>query len=450
MQSLFTILFIALTTVTSIAQSSLLDQYITTGLDNNLTLIKERIALEQQQTKVKEAYGKFMPTVDFRADYLLAAGGRDIAFPIGDLLNPVYGSLNQLTGESRFPTNLENVNEQFLPNNFHDTRFVISQPLFNTAIYYNHKAQEQLVAVQDAKILAYQVELKKDIKTAYFNYLKTARVLTIYDSTEVLLREVMRINQKLVKYDKATEDVIYSVDYELQQLASDRARTQQQQILAKSYFNTLLHRDLESDIEADATLINTTAAIYDPQTMVSQALQKRPEIQQIERGIIAGQIAETLQEKTKLPSIGLQAQAGFQGFGYNFDFDDQAYVTLGVGLQWNIFDGKQKKHRLQQAQLETQQLRQDLELVKQQIELQVRDAWYSVQAAERQLQAERAALRSAQKSFRLIQKRYAADQAILVEFLDARTKMTNAAIAVSISEYDLLIQQAQLERALAL
>jgi outer membrane protein TolC len=432
------------------AQQTVLDQYVSEGLANNLTLIKERIALEQQESKVKEAYGKFMPNVNFQADYLLAAGGRDIAFPIGDLLNPVYSSLNQVTGESRFPTNLENVNEQFLPNNFHDTRFIISQPLFNTAIYYNHKAQEQLVAVQDAKIAAYQVELKKDIKTAYFNYLKTARVLAIYDSTEILLQEVRRINQKLVKYDKATEDVIYSVDYEIQQLASDRARTTQQRILAQNYFNSLLHRDLQTDIEVEDVLNSQSRSIYDPQTMVAQALQTRPEIQQIERGIVAGQIGETLQEKMYLPTVGLQAQAGFQGFGYNFDFDDQAYATLGVGLQWNIFDGKQRKYRLQQAQLETQQLRQDLEFVKQQIELQVRDAWYSVQTAQQQLEAERAALLSVQKSFRLIQKRYAAEQAILVEYLDARTKMTNAEIAVSISQYDLLIRQTQLERALSL
>lgn len=448
MKSLFYILVAVLIYHPTQAQQTVLDQYVSEGLVNNLTLIKERIALDQQQSKVKEAYGNFMPNVRFQADYLLAAGGRDIAFPIGDLLNPVYGSLNQVTGENRFPTNLENVNEQFLPNNFHDTRFIISQPLFNTAIYYNHKAQEQFVAVQNAKIAAYQVELKKDIKTAYFNYLKTGRVLAIYDSTEILLREVLRINEKLVKYNKATEDVIYSVDYELRKLASDRARTTQQRILAQNYFNTLLHRDLQSDIEMDATLDRQNLAVYDPQTIVAQALQTRPEIQQVERGIVAAQIGETLQEKMYLPTLGLQVQAGFQGFGYNFD--DQAYATLGFGLQWNIFEGKQKKYRLQQAQLNIQQLRQDLELVKQQIELQVRDAWYSVQAAQQQLEAERAALLSAQKSFRLIQKRYQAEQAILVEYLDARTKMTNAEIAVSISEYDLLIRQAQLERALSL
>lgn len=430
------------------AQENILNQYIEQGLSSNLNLIKEEIALSQQQSKADEAYGNFLPKVNLQADYLLAAGGRDIAFPIGDIMNPVYGTLNQLTGENQFPTNLENVNEQFLPNNFHDTRLVITQPLFNSAIYLNHKAQEQLVSIQDAKIEAYKAELKGEIKQAYYNYLKTARVLAIYDSTEVLLKELLRTNKKLVKYDKATEDVIYSVEYELQKLESDRANILQQRVLAKTYFNTLLNRNLNNEIEEDQSIHLQNAQKLDANDLLNVALQNRAEIKQIERGILAGQIAEELEKRNNLPTLGLQVQAGFQGFGYTFE--DQAYATVGFGLQWNIFEGKQKQHRLQQSQLETKKLQQDLAIVKQQISLQIREAWYGVQAAQQKLKAENAALTSAEKSFRLIQKRYGADKAILVEYLDAKTKMTNAKIAVSVSEFDLLIQQAKLERSLAL
>lgn len=446
--TLFIFLLSICSTVFLQAQERILDQYIEQGLSSNLNLIKEQIALSQQQAKVDEAYGNFLPTVNFQADYLLAAGGRNIAFPIGDIMNPVYGTLNQLTGENRFPTDLENVSEQFLPNNFHDTRLVINQPLFNSAIYYNHKAQEQLVSIQDAKIAAYKAELKNEIKQSYYNYLKTAQVLAIYDSTEVLLSELLRTNKKLVKYDKATEDVIYSVEYELQKLDSERANILQQRILAKTYFNTLLNRDLDATIAEDANIAFQNVQQADANDLLNIALQNRSEIKQIERGIMAGQIAEELEKRSKLPTVGLQVQAGFQGFGYTFE--DQAYATLGFGLQWNIFEGKKKQYRLQQSQLETKKLQQDLAIVKQQIGLQIREAWYGVQAAQQQLQAERAALTSAQKSFRIIQKRYEADKAILVEYLDARTKMTNAQIAVSVSEYDVLIQQAKLERSLAL
>ena len=430
------------------AQGDMLDQYIEQAFSSNLNLIKEQISLSQQQSRVDEAYGNFLPSVGFKADYLLAAGGRTIAVPVGDLVNPIYGALNQITGEEQFPTNLANLDEQFLPNDFHDTRLVINQPLFNTSIYYNHKAQEQLISVQEAKIAAYKVELKNEVKQAYFNYLKTEQVLAIYDSTQLLLNELLRTNRKLVKYDKATEDIIYSVEYELQKLESDRAAILQQRITVQTYFNTLLNRDLNEAIITEPNFDIASFPAINPQNMIASALQARPEIKQIERGILASKTVEELQRRTNLPTLGLQVQAGFQGFGYNFQ--DQAYATLGFGLNWNIFEGKQKQHRLEQAQLETEQLEQDLAIVKQQIGLQIREAWYSLKTAEQQLQAEQAALISAEKSFRIIQKKYEADKAILVEYLDARTKMTNAKIAVSVSEFDVLIRQAQLERSLAL
>lgn len=86
---------------------------------------------------------------------------------MGDLLNPVYATLNQLTGTSSFPQ-IANVNEQFLPNNFHETKLRVIQPLFNPEIYFNYKAQKELTTVQQAQ--------KMYIKT---NWNTTLRLLTI-------------------------------------------------------------------------------------------------------------------------------------------------------------------------------------------------------------------------------------------------------------------------------
>ena len=122
------------------AQSSILEKYIQHGLANNLALKQENFSIQKSLASLEEAKGLFMPQVSFIANYTTARGGRSIAFPVGDLLNPVYSTLNQLTGTSNFPT-IANVNEQFLPNNFHETKIRIIQPLFNSDIYYNYKAK---------------------------------------------------------------------------------------------------------------------------------------------------------------------------------------------------------------------------------------------------------------------------------------------------------------------
>ena len=93
--------------------SATLDAYVAEGLQSNLALKGQNLSLEKSLRVLDEAKGLFLPTLDLNARYSLAAGGRTIEFPVGDLLNPVYGTLNQMTGSDRFPT-LQNVNTPFL------------------------------------------------------------------------------------------------------------------------------------------------------------------------------------------------------------------------------------------------------------------------------------------------------------------------------------------------
>ena len=442
-----TLILLGIIPFIGMAQSVVLDNYIEQGLQQNLQLQKNGLSLEKQQYKIAEAKANRLPVVSFDPSYILAAGGRRIEFPVGDLFNPAYQALNQLTQTNSFPTDLENVDEQLTPNNFHDTRFYASMPLFNPAIYYNLKAQEQLISVEQAKIDAYQIELRKEIKVAYYNYFKTYEILNILNSSENLLKEVYRFNEKLVKYDKATKDVLAGVTFEIAQLNSNRATILNQQQVAKAYFNSLLNRDFEADILKGEQLTNSETT-KNVRQLRKLALDNRPELDQIENAIKAQQIVSQIKEKSLLPTVGVQASAGFQGNGYKFN-GDQALATIALGAQWTIYDGKKRKYQIEQSKVETLELQQEYALIQQQIELQVISAWHTLEAAAQKVIANQAAVTSATTNFELIKKRYENEKAILIELLDAQTKLSNAQIQLSIAEFDVLIKEAALERAVS-
>ncbi len=179
----------------------------------------------------------FMPQVSANANYTLAGGGRKIQFPVGDLLNPVYASLYSSTGNPGFKQILPNVNEQFLPNNFHETKFRIIQPLFNPDIYFNYKAQKELITVQQAQKNAYQNELKFNITSAYYQYLQSEEALIILGKTRNLLQELLKVNASLVANAKATKDIVLNTEYELSKLEQQLAENEKNNQVARSYFN---------------------------------------------------------------------------------------------------------------------------------------------------------------------------------------------------------------------
>ena len=282
---------------------SILDEYVSLGLQNNLALKQEDFALQKSMEALKEAKGLFLPQVTFNASYMFANGGRTIDVPVGQLLNPVYGTLNQLTDSQNFPTNLADASEPILTNKFHDTRIAFRQPLFNTDIYYNYKAKSSLVSVQQAQRDAYEQELIKEIRTGYYQYLQTVEVLNIYDSTETVLKELISVNESLVKNHKATKDVVYSARFELSDLYGKVAEARRQNYLAKSYFNFLLNRDLIDSILIDTGIAFYQGAMGEVGQLQTQAILSRRELQQVGMALEANEYALKLNKGGKLPKI---------------------------------------------------------------------------------------------------------------------------------------------------
>ena len=89
-----------------LSAQDILQSYIDEGIESNLALKQENQILEQNIESLKQARSLFFPRVDFNASYTAANGGRTIDVPVGDLLNPVYTTLNQFYRDTKFSDQL--------------------------------------------------------------------------------------------------------------------------------------------------------------------------------------------------------------------------------------------------------------------------------------------------------------------------------------------------------
>ncbi len=439
---------ITLWTITLGAQSqSVLEQYLAEGLQNNQRLIQESLEVTSSQLALSESKGLFLPTVNLQSDYTLADGGRTINFPIGDLLNPVYGSLNQLTGSDQFPT-IENVNEQFFPNNFHDTKVRIIQPLFNSDIYYNQKAQQHLLKASEAKKAAYEEELKKEIRVAYYNYWQAVEAIRIYESNEELLEALVNFNQKRHQEDQITLDEVYRSQFELAQLQADMSAAQADEATAKAYFNFLLNKEHDAAIEEDPAL--TIGSLITENNLVSyeDAMRRRQELEQIRFAQEAQFQAIRLAQGTRLPQVNAVFDMGYQGEDYRFGSEEN-YWLLNLGFSWSLFKGFRAKRQVEQAKVSLDIIESQEQQLRRQIALEVTRANSAFIAAKKQYRSQELAQKSAEKSFDIMSSKYRESQALLVQYLDARSVALSSRLQLNLSKYRLLASKAQLDRALA-
>ncbi|MCD8540819.1 MAG: TolC family protein [Leadbetterella sp.] len=196
------------------AQSRILRDYVEEGVAANLALKQQNLEIEKTLKGIEIARTNYFPQVNFAPTYSVAFGGRKIDIPIGDLLNPVYSTLNQLTGSNAFPQ-VENASEQLAPMNFHDTKLDIKIPLFNSDIRYNVALQKDLLLTEEAKRKFLEYELRHAIEAAYYQYLQSLEAIKIYEASEKLLESHLLLNQKLVRHEEALKDVVLSSEYEL-------------------------------------------------------------------------------------------------------------------------------------------------------------------------------------------------------------------------------------------
>lgn len=425
-------------------RSAVLEAYVQEGLTRNLALQQQTNLQEQYAERVKQADGLRMPSIGFNANYTMAAGGRSIELPIGDLLNPVYSTLNDLTGTNNFPT-VENTKEQFLPNNFQQTNLEVQYPVFNNDIRYNRSIQRHLAEGQHAQFQAQINNTRYRITEAYLRYLQTLEAEKIWLNTKVVLGELRTFNASLVRNNVATKDVVATADYELSKADNELYKIRSQQNTVRALFNQLLNRDLQTPIIADSILLDLPADTFALDTLIQYALAHRQEFKSLQAGMAATDDNLRLQEaKGKLPNAYIGGELGFQGFGYNL-FDEQAYALGQVGLTYDIFQGGIRKSKTQEARLEKERIQLQYNDLEQQIALQVTQNHNNFVAAYQTWQTSKRGLQSAEEIFRIVTNKYRAGNQLLIEWLDAQNRVTAARLQVLVSYADLLIQESNVK-----
>ncbi len=440
---IFIIVILSGLTLSSAGQEETLDNYIDEGLENNLSLKQKEVNYLKSMEVLKQSRALFFPDISLNARYTAAEGGRVIEFPVGTMLNPVYQSLNYLLDQDLFP-DISNMEFAFYRPTEHETKIRLAQPIIDTKIIYNQKINKELSRAVMADAVAYKRQLVAEIKTAYFNYLKTVKLLQLVDDTRELLVENIRVNESLFKNNVVTIDNVYRSRAELSKLERHEAEARKNHEVAIAYFNFLLNRPFETMILADIQYDSITQTLV-LDDLAEHAVVNREELEMLRSYSRVAENNLSMNQMNKLPNLYAVVDYGFQGRNYEFNMR-QDYLFASLIFRWDLFHGFQNKARIGEARIEQQLRDTQLEEAEKQIRLETIGAHYDLIASVESVKASTEELLSTRNAFRVINRKYGEGQATLIEFIDARSTMTQAEMFLIISKYDFHIKYAELER----
>ncbi|MDJ1486406.1 TolC family protein [Cytophagaceae bacterium YF14B1] len=446
-----TIAFFALALMISTvakAQSTNLDAYIQEAFKSNENLKQHSIELEKSLYALKEAKTLFLPATTLGANYMLAQGGRAISLPLGDLMNPVYNTLNNLTESQQFKP-LSNTSENLNPTNFYDVKLHTSVDLYNKQNNYHKKIKEEQINIHKSNIAVYKRQLVKEVKTAWFHYQQLLQERGIYQSALEMICESLRINEVLLKNGRIHETPVLRSQTERKGIENLLVALEGKIKNAKAYFNFLLNKPLDSEITVDDF---SSSIQLSPQELPAFQLSSPNNSDKLDIARSFTRIAGLQYKMDKpgiYPTITTFIDLGVQDFSWKVKKGSPYYVA-GINMKWDIFTFGRNKYRAVQSELGIKQTQSQYHVTQQRIELEERESETLCETTFKNYTTTVSQIALAEKYYSDQLKIYKEGRLLYIELLDAQNQLTQIRIRRSVDFMSYQIAKAEFEHRKAL
>jgi len=431
------------------------------ALAANLELRASAASIQQRVAALDQARARYLPVLDIAARYSVADGGRTIELPVGDLLNPVYATLDELLVASgqppRFPR-IENQSITFLRGNEQETKLVLEQPLYEPRLGPAVAANRAEVDRATANQAALRSRVIRDMQQAYYLWLATQQAVLVLEATRELAQSNLAANESLYRNGKVTRDLVLRAEADLLEVEQQRIAAASRVRIAQGYVNLLRDAPLTAPLpkaEIDAPTVGRfrerlvrrlAGRTPDPTELQQLATGRRAELKGLDAAIAGGEARQDLARAAFRPRLLLGAEAGIQGDDYGFS-EDERYALASVILRWNTFRGGADRAALLEARAFTEELRATRDLAAQRVRLEVQQAVEDLEVADASLDTALKRTEAADGALRIAARKRDLGQINQTEFIDARRTMTDARLNLNRVRAEFLARIAELEYA---
>jgi outer membrane protein len=216
-------------------------------------------------------------------------------------------------------------------------------------------------------------------------------------------------------------------------------------LISKVNIKNLLGISEEVDFEISPPQKGENLQIPSPPNY--EYIQKRPEYLSLKMKIES--LRETLRSARAgyFPSLSLLGGLSYNGY----QLDGLVYNwNIGGQLNWNLFSGFYTQSYEQEVRAQIRSLEASLQQVIQSINLEIENSKILYRESMERLELSKALLKVAEESLNLTEARYRSGLGTFIEVSDAQNVYINAKNSVIQAEYDLMLAEVRLKKALGI
>lgn len=462
--------------------------------------------VETARAQVREAYGSLYPRVDATSQYT-----RNVvqANPFaGSSAGNIFGGLGALgwlqynetartdddpatvpisfaeynrrtdAGYAAIGYNPADASNPFGTDNQFTNALSISQPIYSGVAFAAVRGARSLVAIQEAAQAQREQDAAHEARTAFYQALLADEAAAVQRASAQRAADTERDVARVVAAGLRPVLDRLNADVDLANARTGVATAEARAASARDALALALGLPVGTPIEPVGTLDPSDAVLTRPLADAA-AIDLRPDVQQALLAVRLGEVQRDITRAARLPTLSAFANLSYSGnvpddrsfvvptgnevidpvsgepyfestTGRNRLFSDaywQPAVSVGLRLNWTLFDGFQTRARVQQNTAAIDQARIRLEQARNGAALEIASARRELDSARRRLDVQRQTVATAETAYTFAEARLTEGVATQADVRIASQNLDLARLNLLQAVYDALVARSAFERA---
>ena len=435
--ALFGSVLLLAASLSATAQTSFtLSEAVDYALRNNVNAKNANIDEKIAQAKVREITTIGFPKVN-------ATYGINNNYIIQKVIIPANSPINPLPEPQALP---------FQPQFGGNAVVSVNQLLFDGSYIVGLQAARVYRELAAKSNDMTKVQVAENVKKAYYGVLVNQERMGLLDATLNRLDSTLREMKAMYAGGFIEKIDLDRLQVQRNNLATEKEKITRFQEISLSLLKFQMGYDMNQPIELRDQLRDVR---FEENLLENSALNPldRPEMKLLQTQKAATKLEIRNIRAGYLPSIGLQLQRGALAGANDFDrvLDPNgswfAYGSIGLGVNWSLFDSFTKRYRVQQKQLELQKVENNIYDFGKAINLQTNQAQISLRSSYETMKNQEMTLQLSQEVLEVARKKYAAGVGSNLEVINAESEYRQAQANYYNAVYDLLVAKVDLPKA---
>lgn len=278
-------------------------------------------------------------------------------------------------------------------------------------------------------------QVKLGVAERYVDVLRATSALAVVESDVASLEAHLADAEDMYRSGAVPRNDFLAASVSLADAEQRRLQAENALDLARAAYNRSLGRDLAAPVDIDSTLPAVDARLdaSDLDALTALAADNREELASLDAAAAALRARSAATEAENRPQVGLT------GGYYHLENDvlnRRDFWTVGVGVQWRLFDSGRSRDRAESLALQSAATRDERRNLESVVRLEVRQAWLARGEAERRVTLAAAAVDQAEENLRVARDRYRSGEGTNTEVLNAEALRSSSRSNLDNARYD--------------